>query len=225
MNKKITLIIIMFFLALPIFSQGLSFSYLIPKNGYLSAPVSPFSVRGLGLDFGFIEVETGFTLYSIGGLSITGLPFESNKPITGPHFSILVPLQLVFALDSKFVTFKLTGGGYIFYHINPRLNNGNLDRAIRDFENWQVANANLDMENNIGLGWIVGTSLEFHVSNSFSISAGVNYLRGRSNAPLSGTYSGAAEGNVVQTIDASFPDAKTALEGIEISLGVVLKRN
>ena len=65
------------------FSQGLSFSYLIPKDGYLSAPVSPFSVRGLGLDFGLIEVETGFTLYSIGGLGMTDLPFEVNEPLMG----------------------------------------------------------------------------------------------------------------------------------------------
>jgi len=212
-------------ISLPVFSQGLSFSYLIPKDGYLSAPVSPFSVRGIGLDFGLIELETGFTLYSIGGLSMSGLPFDSDKPLTGPHFSILVPLQLAFVLDSKFVTFKLRGGGFSFYHINPRLNNGSMDRAIRDFEGWQVANADLDMENNLGFGWIAGTSFEFHVSSNFSVSAGVSYLKGKSNAALDGTYTGAAQGDVIQTVNASFPDAETSLEGVEISLGVVIRRN
>ena len=98
-----------------------------------------------------------------------------------------------------------------------------MDRAIRDFEGWQVANADLNMENNLGFGWIAGTSFEFHVSSKFSISAGVSYLKGNSNAALEGTYTGAAEGEVIQTVNASFPSAETSLEGLEISLGVVLK--
>lgn len=205
-------------------SQGLSFSYLIPKDGYLSAPVSPFSIRNVGLDFGLIEFETGFTLYSISGLSMSELPFETDRPLTGPHFSILVPGQLALGLDGKFVSFKLKGGGFAVYHINPRLNNGNLDRAIRTFEGWQVANADVDLENNIGFGWMAGTSFEFHVSSSFSITAGVSYLKGGSDAPLEGSYTGAAAGEVPQTIDANYPDARIDLEGLEISLGVVLKK-
>lgn len=224
-HKAILFSIILFATSQTSYSQGLSFSYLIPKDGYLSAPVSPFSVRGLGLDFGLFEVETGFTLYSIGGLAMSELPFETDKPLTGPHFSVLVPLQLVIALSSKYVTFKLKGGGFSFYHINPRLNRGNMDRAIRDFEGWQVANADLDMENNLGFGWIVGTSLEFNVSSNFSITTGVSYLKGMSNAALEGTYTGGAQGNIIQTVDASFPDAQTSLEGLEISLGVILKKN
>ena len=206
------------------YGQGLSFSYLIPKDGYLSSPVSPFSIRNVGLDFGLIEVETGFTLYSIGGLGMSGLPFESSRALTGPHFSIMVPAQLVLGVDSKFVSVKLKGGGFAFYHINPRLNEGNLDREIREFESWQVANSDLDMENNLGLGWIVGTSFEFHVSSKFSITAGVSYLKGHSDSALEGTYTGAGAGEILETVDADFSDAQIDLEGIEISIGVVLKK-
>ena len=29
---------------------GLSFSYFLPRNGYFSTPISPFSIRGVGFD-------------------------------------------------------------------------------------------------------------------------------------------------------------------------------
>ena len=109
---------------------------------------------------------------------MTDLPFEVNKPLTGPHFTVMVPLQLVLAVDSKFLTFKVRGGGFSFYHLNPRLNNGNLDRALRDLEGWQVANNDLDMENNLGFGWIAGTSFELHVASNFSITIGASIPEG-----------------------------------------------
>jgi len=222
--KKTILIILFVVVASQAFSQGLSFSYLIPKDGYLSAPVSPFSIRGIGLDFGLIGIETGFTLYSVGGLAMSGLPFEANKPLTGPHFTVLVPLQIALKFDSKFVTLRIRGGTFAFYNLNPRINYGNMDRAIRDFEGWQVANADLDMENGLGIGWIAGTSLEFHVHSNFSLTAGVSYLKGESNAALDGTYTGAPENQLLRTTNVSYPDAAISLEGLEISLGVVLQK-
>ena len=99
------------------------------------------------------------------------------------------------------------------------------DRAIRDFEGWDVANSDLSADNKLGLGWIAGTHFEFHVSSKFSISAGVSYLKGQSDAALTGTYVGGSEQGTLETVDASFSEAKTNLEGIEISLGVVLNND
>ncbi|HEY8512790.1 MAG TPA: hypothetical protein VIL31_12610, partial [Cyclobacteriaceae bacterium] len=50
---------------------GLSFSYFLPKNGYFSTPISPFSIRGVGVDItNFLAVETGASLYRMSGLNV-----------------------------------------------------------------------------------------------------------------------------------------------------------
>ena len=201
-------------------SQGISFSYLFPTNGYLAAPVSPFSVRGLGLDMGFVEVETGFTLYSVPGLSMTDLPFESKKPLIGPGYATLVPLELSLGVDAKLLSIKVLGGGFGVWNINPRINYGNFDRALKAHEGWDVANADVSINNKLGLGWMAGISLAFHVSEKFSLTTEVHYLSGDLKTPVSGSYTGGIEGGTIETRPIDYPDAKTLLQGWEISLGV-----
>lgn len=200
--------------------QGISFSYLFPTNGYLSAPVSPFSLRGVGLDFGLVGIETGFTLYSVPGLPMEDLPFDSEKPLIGPGFATLVPLQLSLGIESKTISFKVLGGGFGLWNINPRINYGNFDRAIKTFKGWDVANADLSIENSLGIGWMAGVGFEFHVSQKFSLTTDIQYLSGGINSPLKGTISGGTEGGTIQSELVDYPDAKTLLQGIEISLGV-----
>ncbi len=51
-RKKISCIALLLLTTVAVHAQefGLSFSYFIPKNGYFSTPISPFSIRGLGVD-------------------------------------------------------------------------------------------------------------------------------------------------------------------------------
>lgn len=204
-------------------AQGISFSYLLPKNGYLSAPVSPFSVRGLGYYYGPVGVETGGSLYLMPGLAMEGLPFTTNAPLTGPHFSLLVPLELALRLNTKIVTWKIKGGGAGVWHINPRLNMGNFDRALRDYEGWQLVNADADISSRPGIGWVAGTAFEWHVASSFSISTEFSYLKVSNKATLTGVYTGAGPA-APETKSMDFPDAFINTEGFEISIGVTLKR-
>ncbi len=202
------------------FGQGVSFSYLIPKNGYISAPVSPFSLRGVGLTFGdYLGLETGATLYYMSGLGMTDLPFEYDKPLTGPNFSILVPMQFYLRLPLKGVDIKFLGGGFGLWHINPRLNYGNMDRAIREFEDWDVVNSEFDEEYSLGAGLMAGVGFEFFVSDDFSITFDVQYLKGGSTVNLVGAYSGGNTGGTIATVNAEFNDALVLLEGVEISIG------
>src|SRR5688500_4675659 len=100
------------------FSQqfGLSFSYFIPKNGDFSTPISPFSIRGLGVDLNrYIALETGASLYRMSGLNIKDLPFESKKSLVGPNFTILIPAEIVFNLKGSSVEFAIKGGVFGFY--------------------------------------------------------------------------------------------------------------
>src|SRR6476620_4709182 len=85
---------------------GLSFSYFIPKNGYFSTPISPFSIRGIGVNLtNFLALETGASLYRMSGLNLKGLPYESKEPLIGPNFTIFVPAELVIMLKAGQVEF------------------------------------------------------------------------------------------------------------------------
>ena len=95
--KKI-LVISLMIASCQLFAQqvGLSFSYFLPRNGSFSIPVSPFSIRGVVVDLNkFIALETGASLYRMGGLNIINVPFKSKKPLTGPSFTLFVPVELV----------------------------------------------------------------------------------------------------------------------------------
>lgn len=221
MKKKIALTIFaVTLLVVSSKSQGISASVLIPKDGYLSVPVSPLSIRGLGISMGAIGIETGASLYNMPGLPMNNLPFEANEPLTGPHWSILVPLQLSLTLDTDAISVKFLGGGFGMGHLAPRINYGNMDRAIRDHENWDVANADLEVENKIGFGLMTGVEFAFHVSSKFSITTELQYLEGSSGAAITGNYSGGSIGGSVDTRTISYPDAEVQLEGVEISIGV-----
>lgn len=218
MKNRILTAILLLITYLPSNAQGVSISVLIPKNGYLSTPVSPFSIRGLGYNFGAIGFSTGGSLYNMPGLPISNLPFEINEPLTGPHWSILVPLQLTLEFHSKAVSVRVLGGGFGMVHIYPKLNYGNLDRAIADYESWQVANANLDLKSKPGGGWMAGIEFIFHVNKKYSITTEVQYLSGKSQIELEGSYAG---GNtIIEEKQVSYPNAQVLLEGIEISLGL-----
>src|SRR5687768_18042689 len=118
MKKYLCLIVILSGLFLSARAQdfGLSFSYFIPKNGYFSTPISPFSIRGLGFNINrYLAVETGGSLYRMSGLNLKGLPFESKEPLVGPNFTILIPLELVIQLHGAQVEFDIKGGGFFFY--------------------------------------------------------------------------------------------------------------
>lgn len=219
----IVLILLLGGIAVNSYGQGISFSYLVPRNGYVSAPVSPLSVRGLGYYYGPVGVETGGSVYSMSGLGMKGLPFETDQPLTGPHFSLLVPAELVFKLEGRLVSWKLRGGGAGIWHINPRINEGNLDRALRDYEGWVVANSNMEIETSLGWGWIAGTSFEWHLARDFSISTEVSYLSVPAKASLSGSYTGGNQG-LLETRQAQFADAAIDLSGLELSIGVILRR-
>ena len=197
-------------------AQGVSVSYLIPKNGYLSAPISPFSIRGIGVGEN-VGLETGATLYSIPGLAMEDLPFTYDKPLVGPYYAILAPLNLYFKIPTKAINVKLLAGGFLWLNINTRINEGNMDRAFRDYENWTVANTNFDLESKLGKGWMAGIELEFKVNRNFSITSEVAYLLGSSKATISGDYSGGRD--TIKSKSITLDDTSILIQGLEISLG------
>jgi hypothetical protein len=202
-------------------SFGLSFSYFIPKDGYFSTPISPFSIRGLGFDINrFVAIEAGASLYRMSGLNMKDLPFKSKDPFVGPNFTIFVPVELVFQLKAKSVELDLKGGVFGFYGFSQKLNYGNIDRAIREMEGWEVANSEFSYDNKPGWGYHVGTELTFYLRPDFGVSLEANYLMGSSSLPLSGTYSGGGP-DAITMVAADYEDAKIDFTGMEFSIGLI----
>ncbi|HEY9046007.1 MAG TPA: hypothetical protein VIN08_08925 [Ohtaekwangia sp.] len=199
---------------------GLSFSYFLPKNGSFSTPISPFSIRGLGFNINrFLALETGASLYRMSGLNIKDLPFESTKPLVGPNFTIFVPVELVIQLQGQNVEFDIKGGVFGFHGFDQKINYGNFDRAIRTYENWQVANSDLTFSNKPGWGYHYGAELTVYVTSQVGVSIETNYLMGASRFPLKGSYTG---GNTtLETKQVDYAQAKIDFTGLEFSIGLI----
>jgi len=224
---KRSLIIAIIFLALFNSSSGqefgLSFSYFFPKNGSFSNPISPFSLRGLGVNFNdYFGVETGVTLYRMAGMNIKNLPFESDDPLMGPFFSVLVPVSGVISLGSENQVFELKGGIFVYYNFGGEINAGHMDRALVEFTGLDVVNSNLDFENSLGFGYQFGADYTFYVNDKFGITVGGTYFIGDSKLDLAGTLTGSDNNLGIQTIVVDYQDAKLDFTGFELSIGVVM---
>jgi hypothetical protein len=227
--KKIFLLIYLlvgYYLTTNAQQVGLSFSYFVPRNGYFSTPISPFSLRGVGINFNkYLGLQTGATLYRMSGLNIIDLPFESKEPLLGPNFTLFVPAEFVFQLKGNQIQFDLKGGGFFFYGFAQKLNYGNIDRAIRSFNQWDVANSDLTFQNNPGFGTHFGGELTVYVTNEFGISFEVNYLMGTAKMPLKGNYVGGTMAGPLTSVPVDYKDAKVDFTGLEFSIGLIFGGN
>lgn len=202
---------------------GLSFSYFIPKNGYFSVPVTPFSIRGVGVDINrFFSIESGFTLYRISGMGVKDLSFESKKPLIGPFFSLMVPLEGVITFNFQNQAIKLKGGGFAFYNFGTKINEGNLDRELMDYLDWDVLNSDFTVSNNLGFGYHAGMEYIIYFSKKFGISLEAYYMSGTSPLNMQGSYRGVPMGgNKVEEGVADFADSQLDFTGYELSVGVI----
>jgi hypothetical protein len=203
---------------------GLAFSYFIPRNGDFSTPISPFSIRGLGVDLNrYIALETGASLYRMSGLSMVDVPFDNSSSLTGPNFTLFIPAELVFKIKGKNVQFDIKGGGFFFYAFDQRLNYGNLDRALAKYAGWDVVNSKFSYGNSPGFGYHVGFELIFDVTSQWGLSLETNYLHGTSAIPLTGSYSGGMLGGTNTNVPVEFKDAKVDFTGLEFSIGIIFQ--
>lgn len=201
---------------------GLTFSYFIPKTGEISMPVSPFSIRGIG--FGLtrnLSFQTGGSLYRMAGLNIKDLPYTSNKSLLGPNFTVFIPAELALRFGNDRNSFSIKAGGFGFMGFFQKLNTGNFDRAICEYENWKVANSNFTFKNYPGYGYLAGVEFDFAYNRNIIITVEANYLNGSSSLPIKGSYIGG--NNTLQTVDVDYNRAKVDLSGIEFSIGFSYK--
>ncbi len=205
-------------------SVGLSFSYFVPRNGEFSTPISPFSIRGVGVDLNrYLALETGASLYRMSGLNVIDLPFESKSSITGSNFTLFIPAELVLQFKGKGMEFDIKAGGFFFYAFDQQLNYGHLDRAIGKFQGWDVVNSQFSFDNKPGFGYMAGFEFTVDITSQWGISLETNYLMGQSGIPMTGSYSGGTLGGTNTTIQAEYKNAKVDFTGLEFAIGILFK--
>ncbi len=205
---------------------GISFSYFLPKNGYFSTPISPFSLRGLGFNIGnYMAIQSGFSLYRMSGMNVIDMDdFETKDPIVGPNFTLLIPVEFVLQYITDRQEFKIKGGGFAFQTFDNKIMNGNLDKAIRQFEGWEVANSQVDFDNSLGLGYFFGAEYVIFVTGQWGLSFEVNYFIGHADFPLTGSYTGGTSISGLSTRSFDYQDAKLDFTGLEISVGIIISQ-
>jgi hypothetical protein len=173
----------------------------------------------------YFALETGITLYRMSGLNMKDIPFKSNHSLVGPNFTFFVPGEFVIQFPANGFEFYIKGGGFVFYGVNQKLNYGNIDRALRTMEGWDVVNSQFTFQNGPGYGIHAGVELNVDVTKQVGVSLEVNYLMGGSALPLTGSYVGGMLGGPNMTRNVEYKDAKVDFTGLEVSIGVFMKSN
>ena len=136
---------------------------------------------------------------------------------------MFIPGEIVFQLKGKGVEFDVKAGGFFFYAFDQQLNYGNMDKAIRKYQLWDVASSNLTFENKPGFGYMAGFEFLVDITSQWGISIETNYLKGSSPIPLKGNYAGGLLGGTNGTVPVDYKDARVDFTGLEFSIGILFK--
>ncbi|OFX72069.1 MAG: hypothetical protein A2X12_02375 [Bacteroidetes bacterium GWE2_29_8] len=223
MNKSILTIIIIISINVNTFSQSVGVSYLFPKDGELSLPVSPFYYT-MPLQFNdYFGINLTGAIYYIGGMSVKGLPdyIENHRPLLGPFVSLAGNVMPAITIPFKRFEICFQGGVFGFYNINPSLINGNIDRMLIENEDIDMANSDFSFDNNPGWGWVYGINVITAISKKRALIIGCNYFDGSSDLNLRGSYNSyKIQSATYKNVDVDYSDSKLNFNAIEVSIGI-----
>jgi hypothetical protein len=225
-NQNLKVVIFSIILSLINFQKsfaqiGVGVGFFIPSTGYVASVSGPLSLRGVGFTINkLFTVQTGFTVYSMPGNAVTHMPFKAKEPLFGASTTLLVPLEFGLGTRIGDVSISASAGGFLFYNFTHRLDKGNFDRAISEYEGWDVANADLNYTNRPGYGYITSFEIEYHVNKKLGIYVQYSYLDGESVLELNGNYKGGNLGGTIIEKTAAFNDARLSIKGSELGIGV-----
>lgn len=115
----------------------------------------------------------------------------------------------------------MKAGGFSFVTFDNKLNVGNIDKAIRKFEGWEVANSDFDFNTGIGLGYFFGVEYVIYATRQWGLSLEANYFIGDAKMELNGSYIGGNSSGPLQTKEINYSDSKLDYTGLEISIGII----
>jgi hypothetical protein len=216
-------------------SIGITMSYFLPRDGRFSHPVSPLSVRDVGVSLGrYFGLAGSLSLYGIAAMGITdaeGTPLELGGPGVGSFKSILGSLVGKIIIPIKVrqvVKLELVGRGGVFgcYNIAPPLMTGAVERYLAETAPggpYEAVEASITSEGRWGWGWLFGGSATYYISSQVGVSLGALYYLGGAPLKLSGSFDAYNTGGQAAD-DASLPSvlqgARLDYSGLELLVGV-----
>lgn len=203
---------------------GFGFSYLFPRGGSFSAPVSPISLRGVGFRLGPVMLESGIIWYRISGLGVQGLPFNYDEPITEPFNSFILPLTAGIEIGGKDLSFVPRIGA--FYAINTLYNprEGSFSRGFERINpRYELVWTDTRLEQNNTFGLLTGIEAVLRVSDKIKIKLGTNYYLGASALNPSGSYTALLKDGTIERGTFEFPDTDLDFTGLEFTIGIAIK--
>jgi hypothetical protein len=208
-------------------STGISqvgLSYFFPEKGYFSVPVAPFSYsQPLQFrNFPWIKFTPSAAIYSIGGMSVRGLPegMESSKPLIGPFHAVTAGFMPSLSIPAGPLDFDFGMGYFGSYAFNPGVIRGNFDDMIARSQNWDACSSKVEMDKKIAHGFTYGFTLTIWLSDDQAIAPGIIYYNGSAPLNLRGRSTGGALHQPVESMDWHFPDSKLNFRGWEFLISI-----
>lgn len=225
-KKGFFVLLIVVFTSHLTFSQSVGFSYFFPKDGYFGNPIAPVSFS-LPVSFGkYLRISPGISMSNIGGMSMSGLPeiYNSKRSLIGPFQNMSLSMEGSIVVPFKKVEFELIGGVFGFTNFSTKLNKGNFDQMIMEAHNYDMMNAEIEIDPKVfGGGWVFGMQFDFNIKdNIWGFIAGRYYL-GNQDIPINGRIDYLQNGTVSSS-PVSFQNARLNYQGFEITIGGGLKK-
>jgi len=207
-------------------SQSIGFSYFFPKNGFFSNPVAPVNFS-LPVKMGkFFQISPGIGLYHIGGMSIKGFPdhYNSERALVGPFQSLELTLLPALVIPFKTAKIDFVGGVFGFLGFNEKFIRSEFNDMMAVAYNFSFMDTNIACKNyGFGWGYIYGIKFSFKVTKDAWGYIGANYYHGGQNLKISGQYKAADFDDVVYTGNFSYDETAILYQGLQISVGAILK--
>jgi hypothetical protein len=223
-TRRIALVLALFSLvAAEGFGVGVTSSLFWPRNGYLSYPVAPLSLRNIGVSFGdYLGLSGSLSLYSIRGLGLRDADnqvIDTDEPVVGPMHSLVVPLFVQVTLPVRKAEITLRGGVFGFYNFGMHLMLGNLDRYIlAENPTAQAVTTTIsDYGGRLGFGTVFGGDYTWYFADNVGLVLGALYYLGKTRMDFSGSYDSDIGGGA---LPAEISAARLDFSGLELILGI-----
>jgi len=212
---------------------GLTSSWLWPRAGRFSHPVSPLSLSDAGFRLGrYLELSGSLSLYGLRGLGLEdagGKPLRLESPPVGPALSVQSSIGVFTVLPIGHLELKAGGGLFGCWIADPPVQTGPIEDYLAG-ATYEALTVSLSRASSDcwGGGAFFGGSLTWYLKGQIGLALGARYYLGRARLGLSGSYDAYdAEGLPQYQPGLPLPAALTAarvdLNALELLLGVRLR--
>lgn len=204
---------------------GLGAGVLFPMEAPMAVSVPPLALRAALFERNAWSVETGFTWYRLSGLSMRDVGFPTSGALIRPFHSFVFPLTLGYSVgvgDRERIQFN--AGGFAAIHSIYEVDDERLaqDWLFSSTQYSRLSTASSAAQGNT-LGWMASVRYERDVDDRLGYNIGLEWLSGRSSAPIEGRFYGESLNGVPVEGEFRLSDAALDYRALGLTLGVQIQ--